>query len=305
MADRLSEIFEEQLRFQLEFNPVFDTMGDEDRLRWAKENILHAYSEMGELLEELKSWRSWLGRGDKPDVSAMTEEAIDAIKLILNVLLLYKVTVTDFYDAFQQKSEVNTHRFLQHQNLAKLGVLWRRSEVGRSIKMAALDLDGVLAQYPGPWLDFLKKETGIDVADFDLSSGTAMIPRDVYSRLKDRWRREGLDRYIPPVAGAKTLVDALVARGYKVVIISARPADRYKRTYSDSIKWLKDHGFAYDAVIWSPDKEDKIIRDLPMVSFVVEDDPANVEKLRRAGIKVYDVGKGCRVTFDEILEKEN
>ena len=100
-------------------------------------------------------------------------------------------------------------------------------------------------------------------------------------------------------------------------LVPARPVDRYKRLYSDTVRWLRERGVAYDAIVWEPTcKEDRIIAELPFVDFALEDDPANAERLHKAKIPTYlldrPYNRGAaddlrRVTFEQLtsdVEKE-
>jgi hypothetical protein len=207
-------------------------------------------------------------------------------------MLIWGVTADEFFEAFERKSEVNFNRHLQHQQLSRIMSLYRRG--AGTFKVVALDLDGVLAAYPEHWLDYIAESEGVPFGEFraehfSLLSGPTLhaLDRARYAKLKHDYRASGEEADVPPLPGAVAFTQRLRELGYHIVIISARPVDRYKRIYSDTIRWLKKHGFAYDAVIWDANKEDRIIRDLPVVAFVLEDDPVNALKLFKAGIRTF------------------
>jgi deoxypyrimidine-specific 5' nucleotidase type C protein (NT5C) len=157
--------------------------------------------------------------------------------------------------------------------------------------VAALDLDGVLAAYPEHWIGWLEENSlrmpERDVSKFSLVTGVENIDRESYTQLKHAYRSSGKELDVPTLPGAAEFTRSLKHMGYQIVIVSARPVERYKRLYSDSIRWLRKHGVQYDAVLWDSNKEDRIIRDLPVVNFVLDDDPQNVERLVKAGINAY------------------
>lgn len=280
--------FSEQTEF---LNQVLENLPDlsnAEKIKWTKEYVLHANSELIELLDEVK-WKTWLATGtvEPPDLDSLGEEVIDVWKFLLNICIVWGIDPEKFVELWERKSEVNRQRFLQHRELKQL--LFFNAKGIRKAKIAAVDLDGVLAQYPEHWLEYLNKSTSIDVAlkDFSLVYGTTSISRSLYSSLKDRYRRSGQELRVTPMPGAKEFLETLRNRGYTIVILSARPTSRYKRLYGDSIYWLRMHALAYNHIVWDQMKEERIIKELPIVEFVVEDDPQNAERLAAAEIKVF------------------
>lgn len=315
MSD-VKRLFDKQFEFLLEVHPDFDRQTLSQKIQMTKDHVLHGMSEFTELLDEVK-WKTWLTTQAPPDVSSLTEEAVDVFKFVLNILLTWGVTPAEFVKAFDRKSEVNIQRFLQHRQLSKITALVRRT--GLQQKVAALDLDGVLAAYPEHWLSFLARTVGtcdpplgsvLDVRKFSLVTGVERIPREQYTKLKHTYRSEGFEAEVPALPGAVEFAQQLKALGYLIVIITARPAERYKRLYSDTIRWLMENKIPYDAVMFDTNKEDRIIKDLPVVDFVLDDDPTNVERLSKAGIRAflfdrpYNQGaSGARVmSYDDLLE---
>lgn len=284
----LDDLFARQLNFLLELVPL-DRFSTVERNRLSKDYILHAYSELGELLACIPAWKSWLAPSVEtaPDRDALTEEIVDVFKLLMNVLLIWGITPEQFGDVFRRKSDVNEQRFVQHERFSRL--LAKHFHGLLTVPIAAIDLDGVLAAYPEHWLAFLAKQTGIQIGldVFSLHTGNGAIARHIYTRLKDEYRRSGQELQVPVLSGAVEFMRCLQQAQYQLVILSARPVDRYKRLYSDSIQWLRQRGIPFDFVVWDRDKEDRIIRELPMVRFAVEDDPSNAIRVATAGIKTY------------------
>lgn len=309
----VKRLFDTQFEFLLEVHPDFDRQTLGQKIQMTKDHVLHGMSEFTELLDEVK-WKTWLTTQAPPDVNSLTEEAVDVFKFVLNILLTWGVTPADFVKAFDRKSEVNIQRFLQHRQLSKITALVKRT--GLQQKVAALDLDGVLAAYPEHWLSFLARSgelvhaVELDTSRFSLVTGVPGVPREKYTKLKHTYRQEGFEAEVPALPGASAFVNRLKALGYLIVIITARPAERYKRLYSDTIRWLMENKIPYDAVMFDMNKEDRIIKDLPVVEFVLDDDPTNVERLSKAGIRAflfdrpYNQGaSGARVmSYDDLLE---
>jgi hypothetical protein len=283
----LDTLFERQLSFLLDLVEL-NSLSTAEKHQLSKEYILHAHAELFELLNEFPSWRTWLGTSNPvPNIDGMTEEIVDTVKFLMNILLLWNVKVETFAEIFNRKTDVNIQRFTQHRQLAKLMSKYQQGV--RHGKVAAIDLDGVLASYPESWLTFLANETGVsvDVKDFSLSFGTMSIPRGRYAALKERYRREGGESRVGILSGAVEFLRNLRLLGYYIIILSSRPVKQYKRLYSDSIMWLQKYQLPFDVVVWERDKEDWIIQSFPIVDFVVEDDPLNAERIGASGIKTY------------------
>src|SRR3989304_1227605 len=87
--------------------------------------------------------------------------------------------------------------------------------------------------------------------------------------------------------GAKKLCDYLKSVGYKIVIISARPYEKYNRIFPDTLQWLNNNEIKYDAVYFEKDKHIKILKQLPNLSFVIEDNPEYANQIASQGYKVY------------------
>ena len=287
MTDSIKGQFNEQLMFLLDIHENFDSLSTKERIEWTRQYVLHGTSEFMEVLNTMP-WKSWLTTNETgPNLDALLEESVDVWKFVMNILLLWGATPEQFSEAFARKHEVNIQRFLQYKLLRRLQTEHRRA-VGKH-RVAAIDLDGVLVNYPEDWLAFIEARTGVEIPleTFSLAYGSDKLPREIYAKLKDEYRNGGWERQTLARPGARAFMEALKAKDFKLVILSARPVDRYKRLYADSIAWLRDNEIPFDVVIWDQHKEDRVIKDLPFIEFVLEDDADNAMKLHRAQIQVY------------------
>jgi uncharacterized HAD superfamily protein len=75
--------------------------------------------------------------------------------------------------------------------------------------------------------------------------------------------------------------------GYKIIILSSRPHKEYKRIMVDTIEWLHENDIKYDAVYWHPEKHIFILKDVPFINFMVEDDPHAANAVASLGYKLF------------------
>jgi hypothetical protein len=175
-------------------------------------------------------------------------------------------------------------------------------------KVAAIDLDGVLAAYPEGWLDYLNKELKPNVpftmVDFNFTDAPLPgIDRRTYMALKHDYReagRESID--VKAFHGVDLFTKALKDLGYKIVILSARPFRLYKRMMGDTICWLKKNKVLYDAILWDQEKHIRIIEQLPFLKFMVEDNPKVAFEVASLGYQVYLIDRPYN-KFDNSRQK--
>lgn len=280
----LQDIWDDQRRFNQNFID-FSRLDDKKRVEESKEYILHLISECDEFLREL-AWKNH--RKEDPTIirSNLKEEYIDMFKYWLSLGVLWQITPEEILEEYWRKSAVVEQRYKQEIQLSFDGE-----------KIAGIDIDGVLADYPGSFLTFVNQELGTNyklegVRQYDIGKALG-LPRDLYEELKDKYRQSGYKKTIPVLPDAKEFLFQLQKEGYKIVLLTARPYKRYKRLFADTQEWLTDNGLVYDAILWDEDKCHRLIREfgLDNVSFFVEDHLGNANEIAREGVLVYLLDK--------------
>ncbi|MEI8337401.1 MAG: hypothetical protein WCG37_11125 [Actinomycetes bacterium] len=263
--DRLEEQFLMQMNFSRKYISRVQTQ--EQRLAWVKDLVLHMGVEGHEVLQASGAWKSHRVLQDSFSRSGVVEECVDVYKYLLNILLTYDVTPDEFHKAFVDKSHVVELRYEWEQRLKAMH---------DDINIVGVDLDGILAQYPENWIEYVNRELGTfyTLADFyEQSIPLPDIQRDQYEELKHCYREAGHESlYVKPFADAKQLLDGLKAFGLKIVILSARPYKQYKRMQNDTVKWMEHYKLPYDAFIWERDKHIKIVELVPNMACMIDDD---------------------------------
>jgi dUTPase len=114
MADRLEEMFTLQLDLQnrVMLEQTLAAMDTGERIAYIKENVLAAFSELNEVLNEI-GWKSWAS-SKHINSEAYVKEIIDLWHFMMNMLLALGVspaeTATLFHTRYLEKRGVNEKR---------------------------------------------------------------------------------------------------------------------------------------------------------------------------------------------------
>jgi len=284
--DKLEEMFDIQRRFSQKFiNP--ETASAEEKASYAKEMLLYIISEADELLRATGKWKKFRYTSEEIKVSGVEEEVVDIIKFSLNILYAYnRLNADSFINSFRRKSLVVEERFRWESEMKNLSP---------KDKVCAIDLDGVLCKYPENWIAFLNQKRGltaerpISIEDFKfVDAPLPMIPRRKYYEWKHEFRELGFESlFVDVMENASALTHELMNLGYKIIILSARPYREYKRILPDTIEWLNKNNIAYNAIYWSEKKHIHILREIPFLKFMVEDNPNIADEVASFGYRVY------------------
>ena len=118
----------------------------------------------------------------------------------------------------------------------------------------------------------------------------ATMPLLQREALKSAYRKSGAKKEIPLIKGSWELLDAIRRRSnLKIAIMTNRPYAQFHNIYSDTLAWLKVNDLPFDCIIWSRDKGIDALRNFKNTCFAVDDDPANVARLRQAGITTIKI----------------
>ena len=261
-----------------------------------KELAYHMIRELTELIEETNSKPHVLSKKEV-NKQNIIEEYIDIFKYFINIGLTWGIEADDVIKEFERKSTVVEQKFNQELMLRKLT---------SDDKIAAIDIDGVLAAYPQSVFDWAltnnlisRSYETVDEFLFDRHSFAE------WHAIKHKYRSMGGKQFAKLLPGAKELLDTLRGLGFKIVLLTARPYQKYIRIFADTIAWLKMNELHFDAIIFNRDKEDVVLSRFPNnVHIFVDDDAANVLKVAKAGVNLcYVVGStvGSYQFHDNVL----
>ena len=219
-----------------------------------------------------------------------------------------------FTEAFKDVEFLGRYAEWRH-NILTNDIIRRSINMGleEEIKVCAIDIDGVLCEYPKKWVEFANKYFN---TNYNLNELKENISFNNYKRAKELYRTSGVKATLPALKGAKEMVEGLQQQGYLVLIMSARPVFEYKEVLRDTLKWFKTNDINPDMHFWGEDKHVKILKYFPEMKFMVEDNAYNANKIAELGYKVYLVDNEynqqplnqnvIRIKkLDEVLKNEN
>lgn len=159
---------------------------------------------------------------------------------------------------------------------------WERE---KDQKVAAIDLDGVLVDYPKCWVNWVNTNTQNKFKD--LNEMKSSLTYDEYRKLKKTYRTVGVKAMVPAVKDASNFVRTLQEHEYKVIILTSRPYRIYREIYNATLKWLENNKINPDGIIWDAQKHYAVLREFPYLKFMVEDNAELANQVARLGYKVY------------------
>jgi dimeric dUTPase (all-alpha-NTP-PPase superfamily) len=277
----LKDIFKEQKDFQKYFyNP--DDISDEDKIKFTKEYVLSIHKELGEILDTIP-WKLHRKEEKAKSENNTIEEIMDCFKFLLNLCIIWGIDDEKFVKEFFRKSMVVRQRY--NQEILKV--------ISKDDKVCAIDLDDTLADSSKYFIEVYHRENCTSTPYKNKADLKNRLDTLSYEEFKSWFRESGEKVNIPVISGAKELCDYLKKKGYKIVIISARPYEKHRRIFSDTLQWLNDNEIQYDAVYFDKDKHIKILKQLPNLSFIIEDNPEYSEQIASQGFKVYLLPNEC------------
>lgn len=280
--DLLKAIFRSQDQFNaLVHGKSLTEFTEADKQQWSDKYAVLLMREVAEFLNELNT------KPHRREVktiihSNLKEEWIDIFKYWLCLGRLHGFTPADMVEEFFRKSEVVSQRFYQEQLLQY-----------PDGKVIGCDIDGVLADYPRSFVEFINKQLGtnhptVGLKDYNIAESLG-LPLEQVIELKHLYRETGEKRYIPIIDGAQEMLQTFVSCGYTVVLLTARPYKQYKRMFADTQEWLHRNNMPYHSIIWDEDKNTRLLREFgrDKVQFFIEDVAYNANKIAELGVKCF------------------
>jgi len=258
-----------------------------------KDYILNIIREATEALDTRK-FKMHRIENKEEIVSNTIEELIDCQKYLWGAFQLLGVDWDHFVSEYWRKTRVVEQRYFQEHLLKSITI---------DKKVVALDLDGVLCEYPKPWIDYVNKELNTNYLTLnDLKANVDLL---TYSKLKSKYRQSGLKAKINKIYYASEFTQMLRNADYWIVIITSRPYKKYYRLYPDTLEWLSNNDITYDALYFEDQKNLRIIEDVPNLNFMVEDNKQYANDVAKLGYKVYYLGEDITDLHENVLKVNN
>lgn len=153
------------------------------------------------------------------------------------------------------------------------------------MKIIAIDIDGVLNNYPQSWVQFANERSDDNYQD--LYSLKEQLTHRHYKDLKHLYRTSGVKEYLPTKRHAFELLHELKLRGYFITIMTSRPINEYNNLLLQTINWLRKNNLEHDFLYFSDRKHLDIIEKFKNLEFMIEDNRAFANEVSKHGYRVF------------------
>jgi hypothetical protein len=302
--DKFDQIFEIQKKFTEKF---FETKFDNKFLselknkrellvKWNKEYIISIIKETTELLDEI-DWKMHLNKLGEDNRENFLEESIDIMKYLFGLLIINEFSVEDIYKKFIDKSFVVEAKLKQNEAINKIRKNNKR-------KIAIIDIDGVIFEYPENLINFVNAKLNEDFNN--IKSLKNKLGKNFYI-IKKEFRNLGFESDGNVKEFAKSFLNKLSEKKYFIILLTARPYKKFFRIYADTFKWLEKNEILFDAIIWEDKKADFIVNNFNNlnIKFCIDDDIENCNKFATCFETYFLKNKKLFFNENELTEKIN
>jgi uncharacterized HAD superfamily protein len=223
--------------------------------------------------------------GKKTVKSNLTEELVDVFKYWMCLCQTHGITCDEIMEEYHRKSNVVKQRYFQERVLKYDG------------KIVGVDIDGVLADYPRSFVEFVNEQLGTThdyrtITNYNIAENLGLSTEEC-ARMKHLYRDSGQKRFIPVIEGARQFLDQLKYAGYTVVLLTSRPIDKYKRIFADTQSWLAENKLHYDAILFDESKGERLLNEFgrDKVEFFVDDYAPFASGIGEAGFRCYLINR--------------
>lgn len=271
MKDKLEIIWDIQSIQQADFNMDPKAMSPVGRISSSKDLNLGLLEEVAKLSSRTACYKAHILKAFPIDKTNIIEAVVDVFKYTVAIAQVFGISHDEVYEEFIRKTEIVSDK-----------ARGERLELESKTPVLVFDIDNVIADLT-EWDEKLKKVRNIGAVD-----GTEKHVVDVLEGLKETYYKDGGFLRLKTIPGARKGIKELRKRGWKIVLVTARPYWQYKRIYADTVCWLKDNNIEYDLLLFNKDKAEAIYESIfpATPAYVVEDREKHVIEVVDLGIKV-------------------
>jgi len=151
------------------------------------------------------------------------------------------------------------------------------------MKLALVDIDGCLVDYPKVFLDWLEKEKE---KSFDtLEQCKKELGIEVYEGYKLLYRLSDEKRYLKLIDGAESVLKYLKQKGFCIWLITTRP--KMETVLRNTVYWIISNKLQSNNVIFTENKIE-FIEQLKTVNILIDDDENILRRYNNTSIKCFD-----------------
>lgn len=240
-----------------------------ERVALNKDLLLNLHEEVAELQRRVNTDRFHILRSPgAPDPREVAHDGVDVFKYLLALMALNGVDAGLLQEQFDLVTATVEDRW-RGENL-------RLSE---EVSVLLIDLDGCAADWTKGFRAFAQAR-GIAIPQGGLNDITL-------EPLKDAFDNSGGYLALDPIPGAVPALKEL-GRRLKLVAVTARPYQRCRRVYADTMMWFNRVGLRYDHIIFTRDKAEAVRKMAPArVLGFVEDRAKHAIEVALTGVRVF------------------
>ncbi|MBC8388183.1 MAG: hypothetical protein ISS28_01170 [Candidatus Cloacimonetes bacterium] len=147
------------------------------------------------------------------------------MKYLFGLMMINGFSVDDIFNKFLDKSLVVEAKFKQEIELNEI--------LNKNKKIAIIDIDGILASWPKTFINFVNEKTNNNFKSYkDLRNN---LERLLMFNLKEQYRLSGIKKEMDVLFDATKFTKFLKKENYSIIIVTARPYEKYFRIYSDTL----------------------------------------------------------------------
>lgn len=263
-ADRLRYILEAQARQQESiYGPI---IGEDQRRDIGIQLATYLGEEVYDYLNQL-GFKHYLPPVDRSDY-ARKMEVVDLLKYALALAWVEGMNEDELFHMFCDKTDI---------------VQMREAQLSASARIAAIDIDGVLAN--------------IRAGGYD-SSWTI--------EAQDAWMVDGNILRLQPIDRNIQALRSLRKLGWQIVLVTSRKRHRHKAIEMQTYQWLETYAVPYDKVIWGHDKVEAMVEAGIRPSIYADDSPKHAIDVAGWGVKTYLLDDGeLELSHPQITRMDN
>lgn len=263
-----------------------------ERIAQTKELVLHLHSETDELLRAAGAWKSHRRVDIRDNPRHVKEELIDIFKCWLSLCDIHDLPPSELVKEYWQKSMVVRQRFSQE---------WTNRLKPEEL-VVIVDIDNVLADYTtgfAHWAyitDFISKEMRDELITkrHYITEHIFRMSPERYRQMRHEFRISGQHTEFPLMPGAREFLEWIESMGWRTVLLTARPIQRYPNLHGETLQWAAAHNLPYNDLWWSFNKAEICIEKnvVDQVLFAVDDDGQHIHQYADQGVCSFWIAKG-------------
>lgn len=264
----LEQLWSDQYELQQLWHD-WKAMSEPERDALVKELLLNLHKQAHELqtIVDQSSYHLLKHKRDL-DPYMLADAGVGVAKLLVALMLARGVSPETFLRAWVNVSD-----------RVKSKWRWEQDELAQA-EVLLCDLDGVLVKYKEGFQRWCRNK-GVS-----LDGG---INKPDLEPIKDEFHSSGGFIHMDPMDGAVVTLNRWRSGGTRrrLVIVTARPYRQYKQVYGDTVTWLREHGVAYDHILFERDKAEAVRQVQPArIVAHIEDRGKHALEVAATGVKV-------------------